>query len=148
MILAMGNSENMFHLIKDKFSLPEYQLINADKSEVMFKNLFSSFDLKESDEEHLDGNKVRKIGLSLGLIDESNFLLSEQLTQSGISPPNEIYLFFLNFNTVYRFKVSDTDAFFDDIYYPGANDIMISDEKHSWMLYVDHDCHLYEFRAN
>ena len=144
----MKNDEDMFCSMNMGQNFPEYKLFDSAASQQMFESLFSSFDLKDQDEKHLDGNKLRKVGQFLAVIDEATFKLTEQIHKSKIIAGNKVHIHFLNFSKIYEFKVDDVDNFFDDIYYPGANDIMISDNKLSWMLYIDHDCHLYEFRTN
>lgn len=141
----MENSKNRFDLTKTGADFPGYQRFNAAEAPQMFEKMLTAFQLKNTDEDYLDANKVRRTGQFLSVIDESDFILSKSFRESVGITPVDVLVFFLNFNEVCKFKVSDMDAFFDDIYHPGANDIMISDPDFTGMLYVDHDCHLYAF---
>jgi len=73
--------------------------------------------------------------------EKENFSLQNVLQKYGIVEPDLVYL------NWYRFQEGDVDQFylkgltkyFDDIWYPGPDDIDIFDSTVSWVLSIDHD---------
>lgn len=141
----MKTYEDTFRLSSKEGKFPKYKFFTEEKAEQKFEDLFSSFDLLDADKKLLDNISVKNAGRFRGITDESSFQLSKHLKTSNIIARSEVHIYYLNSSRVYEFKTIDVDTFFDDIFYPGANDIMISDEALTWMVYVDHDCGLYEF---
>ena len=71
--------------------------------------------------------------------DEGQPDLRELLTNAHISLSRHVLLNWYRIDDVDRLDLDDLSRHFDDIWYPGPDDIDIFDESCSWFLSVDHD---------
>ncbi len=68
--------------------------------------------------------------------DEINF--SDLLVSQGIDLRKEIYIDWYRFDDIDRMELSLFTRYFEDIWYPGADDIYIYDDSFSWFILVAH----------
>ena len=144
----MKNKEELFYKFKPNQTFPQYISIENEEAEQKFDTLFLSFGFY-----HLNGDLFQKIdveraGHFLGEIDETNFSLSKHLHDAKLKAPEKVYIFYLNFNEVYEMKLKDLDDFFDDLYFPSANDMMVTDRNFTWLFYINDDCMLYKYSSS
>ena len=69
--------------------------------------------------------------------EEQGFSLADVLAEFAIVPLATCLVAF-SFQVIYRFQTTDVVKYFDDIWYPGPDDINILDESLSWMVAVYH----------
>jgi hypothetical protein len=60
------------------------------------------------------------------------------LQMAGVTPQDEVYINWDDFRTIDRIAFADLSRYFDDIWYPGPDDIEIFDDGFSWVLFVHH----------
>lgn len=88
-------------------------------------------------------NVVRKIA-SLGeFIEGENansegFDIGDILLCKKIKKPEYIYIDWFRFDDIDKMKFTDFVKYFDDLWYPGADDIFIYDDTFDWVLLVEH----------
>ena len=56
----------------------------------------------------------------------------------GIPVPNEVFINFERFNNIDVFLFKDFCKYFDDIWYPAADDIEVFDSSFNWIVSVKH----------
>lgn len=56
----------------------------------------------------------------------------------GIPVPNEVFINFERFNNIDVFLFKDFCKYFDDIWYPAADDIEVFDTSFNWIVSVKH----------
>ncbi len=64
--------------------------------------------------------------------------LEALVEKACISPRTEVYINWDDFRTIDRIAFFDLCRYFDDIWYPGPDDIEIFDDALSWILFVHH----------
>jgi hypothetical protein len=67
------------------------------------------------------------------------FDLRNLISKLGYTPDAEVLVNWYRFDQIDRIAVSDLDKHFDDIWYPGSDDIEVFDESVDWLVLVRHD---------
>lgn len=67
------------------------------------------------------------------------FDLMQVFRQFAIVPREKCLVNFYRFDRIYEFPTTQLATYFDDIWYPGPDDIEIFDDDLTWMISVDHD---------
>lgn len=67
-----------------------------------------------------------------------DFNLAAALHTLGIKSAKTVYINWRHYDIIDRISLADLSAFFDDIWYPGADDIEIFDDSCTWLLVVPH----------
>ncbi|MCL5773492.1 MAG: hypothetical protein M1536_03850 [Firmicutes bacterium] len=70
--------------------------------------------------------------------ESEDFDLSLIAYKVGLKPRDEIYINWDDFTTIDRMNFLDLSKYFDDIWYPGPDDIEIFDDTFSWILFISH----------
>ena len=70
--------------------------------------------------------------------DADSFSLLDILRRLGISPQPEIFINWYRFDQIDRMKLDDLADFFQNIWYPSADDVDIFDSTLSWIVSVTH----------
>lgn len=74
-----------------------------------------------------------------GVNAEQGFDLSSVITELGVTPDAHVLVNWYRFDQIDRIALSDISEHFDDIWYPGSDDIEIFDESIDWLVLVRHD---------
>lgn len=69
--------------------------------------------------------------------DKQNFNIKNILNDIGIEK-KEVLINWFRFDNIDRMALDDLSRYFDDIWFPSADDIEIFDESCSWILSVNH----------
>ena len=70
---------------------------------------------------------------------EDGFDLESIFDDLGIHPCEKVYLNWYRFDEIDEMSFADVDKYFDDIWYPGPDDMDIFDESFSWIVSVSHE---------
>ena len=77
--------------------------------------------------------------IDLGIVPETGLIDVGRLVGScGLRCGSTVYINWYRFDDIDEMSVVDLSHFFDDIWYPCADDIEIMDESMSWVFVVDH----------
>ncbi len=60
------------------------------------------------------------------------------LQKACITPLDDVYINWDDFRTIDRMSFADLCRYFEDIWYPGPDDIEIFDDALSWILFIHH----------
>lgn len=71
--------------------------------------------------------------------ENKNFILKEIFDKTGINPQEKVYINWYQFDKIDEIGFDDLNSFFDDIWYPGSDDIDIFDKTFSWILSIYHN---------
>ena len=71
--------------------------------------------------------------------EKDGFNLQQALDILGLPTGNYVYLNLIHFDDVDKVEVEFLSKYFDDFWYPGADDIDIIDQDLRWYICVDHD---------
>ena len=70
---------------------------------------------------------------------EQDFALLTTLTALGVAPGPELFTNWARFEEVDAFQTADVARYFDDLWYPVADDIDLFDASLSWLVSFRHD---------
>lgn len=85
-------------------------------------------------------NSLHDIKIYIEDIDANDGLnLNELFKYLKLKIPVTIYVNWDNFKTIDMFGFTDFDKYFDDIWYPVADDIELFDDSLDWFISIEHD---------
>ena len=119
---------------------PWFEVLNDQEIIELRNGLYSRLSIERlSDDKIL----VQRINNAVILIENVNasrigFSLLGLLKSKGIESSDVVYVNWYRFDDVDRFKLEDLSEYFDDIWYPGSDDIDIFDGSLSWVISVSH----------
>jgi len=137
----------------EKFKIEHFENDHPGKKFPWFRTLQSSeaekFKQSFSSRLSLDANTTSE-NLVRIILEKSNFIetiqadsehfsISKLLNSIGVFPMNNICLNWYRFDEIDELYFDDLDKYFDDIWYPGPDDIDIFDQTLSWILTILHD---------
>lgn len=70
---------------------------------------------------------------------KENFSLIDTLNSISIIPLDNIYINWFHFDNIDILNTSDFNKYFDDIWFPSADDIDLFDESLTWVVSIRHD---------
>ena len=70
--------------------------------------------------------------------ESEGFDLRSILGAAGITPGAQVYINWYRFDTIDCIFLKDLATYFDDIWYPGSDDIDLFDDTLSWIISVEH----------
>jgi hypothetical protein len=71
--------------------------------------------------------------------DSDSFDLRRVFEKLQIKPLDEVFINWYRFDQMDSISFDDLAKYFDDIWYPSADDIDIVDSSLEWILQIDHD---------
>lgn len=96
------------------------------------------------------GGSLTPQELSLEIRERSSYLVGENaekddfsvkrvVSRIGVKIRRYIYINWYLFDNIDKMDFSDFNQFFDDIWYPGADDVDIFDNTTDWLVSINHD---------
>jgi hypothetical protein len=70
---------------------------------------------------------------------QQEFALRSLFPALGIAPQPELFLNWARFEEIDAFQTTDVAQYFNDLWYPGADDIDLFDASLSWIVSIRHD---------
>ncbi|UOE40228.1 hypothetical protein MTP09_09915 [Chryseobacterium suipulveris] len=126
-------------LFKKEYGIdfPPYFKISEDKCHEIKYNIIHKFKLIQDDFE----KSLRKKQLFFNLInaENENFNFCNVLKNIQITIGSRLYVNWDNFQTIDKFSSEDFCKYFNDIWFPSADDIDIFDDKLNWIISIRHD---------
>ena len=71
--------------------------------------------------------------------EEKGFRLSPILSKLNVPIQKNVYLNWYRYDVVDEMAFTDLDTYFDDIWYPGPDDVDIFDSSFGWILSIQHE---------
>jgi hypothetical protein len=123
-----------------EIDFPKYISLDSDSA----KKIQSLIAEKLKLEDCSDGlSLVRKID-ALGKLckgidaEDEKFSFSNAISLSGLRNPEHVYVNWYRYDDIDKLNFDDFDKYFDDLWYPGVDDIDIFDDSLTWILSVSH----------
>lgn len=140
--MRLENREKLFLEKNPDKPFLVYKKIIGRRASITFETLCSNFDV-EAFKENIDAiNQVVSKGKFLKVIDESTFSLNEYFEHIPTKIPDTVFLNYGDMSEFYEVSTESLNFFFDDVYFPGADDIEIFDASCSWLFSINHDNYL------
>lgn len=117
------NFPNFVHLTENECLLLITQI--SKKYDLEINNLIQSISLRQSNLENIDA--------------KDGFNLIDTLNSISILPLPKIYINWYQFDDIDLINTSDLNKYFDDIWFPSADDIDLFDESLNWIVSIRHD---------
>lgn len=119
---------------------PWFRSLNAHELETITQNL--SEKLRLTFQDNLSFTKtIAELGAPVNGVnaEDDGFKLSKVMSFLDIKPQANVYINWYRYDRIDEMTFVDLDEYFDDIWYPGPDDIDIFDTSFSWILSVSHD---------
>jgi len=129
------------HFEKEKpgENFPFFIHLSNEEARVLFEKLQNKI-----------GGSLTPQELSLEIRERSSYLEGENAEKNdfsikmvfdsiGVKTRINIYINWYLFDNIDKIHFSDFNQFFDDIWYPGADDIDIFDNTTDWLVSINHD---------
>lgn len=128
--------ENLF---KKEYNInfPPYFKVRGEKCNEIKYQIIQKYKLIEADFE----SSLRGKQLFFNLInaEDENFKFFDVLKNLQIKAENHLYINWDNFQMIDEFRSEDFYKYFDDIWFPSADDIDIFDSQINWIISIRHD---------
>ena len=140
--MNLENRETFFLEKNPKKQFFPYEKITGRRALTAFETLCGNFNI-DNPSKNIDAvNQVVSKGKFLKVIDESMFNLNEYFEQIPTKTPQTVFLNYGDMSEFYEVSTESLNLFFDDIYFPGSDDIEIFDASCSWLFSINHDNYL------
>lgn len=120
---------------------PFYRQLSVEDMEFLRKKISFNFGFEDED----DGLRLVKfLEIKARLLENINadtkdFKLNKVFQQINISPQRNIYLDWYRFDKTDSMFWDDLCGYFNEIWYPGPDDISIFDQSLLWIVFVSHE---------
>ena len=120
---------------------PDYRCLSGTECADLFSRLATRLGLPTTIQGLDLLIELSKLGVVLpGVSAESDdFVLSRTISDSGIVSEPSVFLNWYRFDNVDQLQLTDLTKYFDDIWYPAADDIDVFDTTLSWVISIRHD---------
>ena len=106
-------------------------------AENIFFDLLNGFGIIQSKERFFDHRTLLKKTKKIISISEHSSLLESLIIDNlKLSSYESIFLNYKNFEEFFEINVKDLIEYFDDIYFPSADEIEIFDRSGKWLIHV------------
>ena len=122
---------------------PKFNTLNPNNAEKLYKNIYER--MSKGIVGGVTNDTLAKIIDGYGVLltvfnaKEEGFLLENVFRNIKIFPNEKIYINWYLFDDVDEMRLVDLNNYFDDIWYPGSDDIDIFDSTFSWVLSISHE---------
>jgi hypothetical protein len=119
-------------------AFPAFETVNAIPAKRLRAQIAKKFGLSTASDPLA---MVRELG-ARGLVREgvnardAGFEVGEVLSEAGIAARDYVYLNWYRFDDIDRLRLRDFDARFENIWYPGSDDLDVFDDSLTWMLSI------------
>lgn len=118
---------------------PDFNTLPGDKAQEIFSELSERIE-KNAPPDHLV-KIINQLGAAVKDVKANNdgFDLARVLSELNIRPNENVYINWYRFDNIDEMHFVDLNSYFDEIWYPGSDDIDIFDSTLSWLLSISHD---------
>lgn len=118
-------------------NMPIVRSIEGSECEAVCRSLFRNWHVNTL-EEFFKKEEQEFVLLDDINAEDDDFDWNKVFNSIGIPVPNEIFINFERFNNIDVFLFKDFCKYFDDIWYPAADDIEVFDASFNWIVSVKH----------
>ena len=119
---------------------PSFRSLSEGESHLLRERLAQRMGCSSADPRVLFNEFESRSGLLESMsADEQSFSLSSLIFRLSIHPQGQLYLHWYRENRIDEMALSDLDANFPNIWYPGPDDLSIYDVSLGWILTIHHD---------
>lgn len=120
---------------------PQFRTLDATECASLRVSVAVALGLSEKIEPLAILNILRHKSIPMPEIDAEadEFLLSDLIRSLGITVDGDVFINWEQFDRIDQIDVQELSSHFDDIYYPGPDDIEIFDISMRWFLLVNHE---------
>ena len=128
------------HFEKDNPSkeFPWFKTLSSDEAKVVYEEISRKIGTNVDPDQLVI--KIDEIGTPIKFFNASNedFALTKVFETLNISPNENVFINWYRFDDIDEICLEDLNLYFDDVWYPGSDDIDIFDANFSWILSVSH----------
>lgn len=118
-------------------NMPIVRSIEGSECEAVCRSLFRNWHMNTL-EEFFEKEEQEFVLLDDINAEDEDFDWNKVFNSIGIPVPNEVFINFERFNNIDVFLFKDFCKYFDDIWYPAADDIEVFDSSFNWIVSVKH----------
>lgn len=118
-------------------NMPIVRSIEGSECEAVCRSLFRNWHVNTL-EEFFKKEEQKFVLLDNINAEDDDLDWNKVFNSIGIPVPNEVFINFERFNNVDVFLFKDFCKYFDDIWYPAADDIEVFDSSFNWIVSVKH----------
>ncbi|EGQ22565.1 hypothetical protein [Prevotella pallens] len=118
-------------------NMPIVRSIEGSECEAVCRSLFRYWHVN-TPEEFFEKEEQEFVLLDDINAEDEDFDWNKVFNSIGIPVPNEVFINFERFNNIDVFLFKDFCKYFDDIWYPAADDIEVFDSSFNWIVSVKH----------
>jgi len=121
-------------------SFPDYRSVSAIEAEQTKLRISMQMDFPPSASSLELVRLVREQSTVLSNVnaESDDFNLKSVIFRAGIMPKEEIYINWHRFDEIDRMRLEDLSGYFEDIWYPSADDIDLFDDSLSWIFSISY----------
>ena len=119
---------------------PWFHSLTPYEAQLLYARLLKQMDLDNTKPQDLV-RRVNKIGERISEENAANekFELLKVCNFLNLKPQEKIFINWYHYDDIDEFFFAELNKYFDDIWYPGSDDIDIFDDTLSWILSVSHN---------
>lgn len=137
------------HFIKDNpgVGFPHYRELSSSQCHEIVDTFAEKYNIKPNDSlELVNVLTVRRTIVEAVNAEDISFDLYYVFKQVQIAPLDMIFINWYRYDRIDTMLFSDLAKYFDDIWYPSADDIDIFDSSLGWILSIEHEGHVWLLR--
>lgn len=117
---------------------PWYKTLSSDEAKIVYEEISNKVGINVNPDQLVI--KIDEIGTPIKSFNAANedFTLSKVFEALNISPNKNVFINWYRFDDIDEMCLEDLNQHFDDVWYPGSDDIDIFDANFSWILSVSH----------
>ena len=129
------------HFIRDNpdKKFPQFVSLDSDQSNKIHRKLSDKLRIAHPPEKVVKKLKAMGFYIEDDNAESEGFILKKIFEKVGIYPQEKVYINWHHFDDIDQMGFDDLSTYFDEIWYPGSDDIDIFDATFSWVLSVHHD---------
>lgn len=130
------------HFERDNLNqrFPAFKSLQEKESSDIRGRLSQKVGISEDADSLILLNRLYEIAQPVEHLDATaaDFNLASVLEHESLKPEEDVYINWYRFDNVDRISLKDLTEYWDDIWYPAADDVEVFDDSLKWMLFIHH----------
>ena len=130
------------------FNFPDYSHLKNNECIKILEKIVKIFSFNEnlSSLEILQLLHEKMLNVKNFNAEDEAFKFSSLLKELQITPKENVYINWYRFDDIDYIKYEHVAKYFEEIWYPGPDDIEIFDDTYEWFISIDHDGYVKYFK--